>query len=37
MIQDSNPWRQAEKALALQEEANEEAIILRRQIQMTKL
>ena len=33
MIQDSNPWRQAEKALALQEEANEEAVILRRQIQ----
>jgi len=33
MIQDSNPWRQAEKALALQEEANEEAMILRRQIQ----
>jgi len=33
MIQDSNPWRQAEKALALQEEATEEAMILRRQIQ----
>lgn len=33
MIQDSNPWRQAEKAIALQEEANEEAVILRGQIQ----